>query len=303
MLRSRRKACDACSLRKVQCDGGLPCRRCLAYSFKCTYLKSRGKPGPKGPRKRTAEAIETLQSKIPPSQARAEESSKGSWASPDEVNNKSDQPYHNTQGPNVSPPSSVNWAQSYGSSSPLDDAQSSGHSRIQTSYITDQLSIFEFRAYSIWPCFDAKSLVGQLLADPEDMESYGLATALCATFITQFQSSTSISPLAEASSIPPSMFEAEAMRARSAYDHRERMTIVSLLTSFFLHVYAANIGRTSTTTLLLNEAVSIAHIIGLHKRAYYGNLDEDQQQYCLRVYWLLFISERCFLFSISSNCR
>ena len=45
----------------------------------------------------------------------------------------------------------------------------------------------------------------------------------------------------------------------------------------------------------------MAHVIGLHKRSYYDNLDDDQQQYCLRVYWLLFISERYTLLSASQT--
>ena len=299
MPRSTRKACDACSVRKVQCDGGLPCQRCIAYSFKCTFLKTRGKPGPKGPRKRTAKAIETLQSKISSNQVQPKANPSEGWASPQESNNRSNLPFDNIQRNDGSPHGSADWAQAYEVSSPLDDTQSPGQSRIHTSCIAHQLNKYEFQAYSIWPCFDIKSLVNQLLADPEDMETYGLATALCATFITQFQASSVTTPIAEGSSVSPANFEAECRRARLLYDHRERVTIRSLLTSFFLHVYAANIGKKTSTTLFLNEAVSMAHIIGLHKRSYYDNLDEDHQQYYLRVYWLLFISERFIYLLIS----
>lgn len=290
---SMRKACDACSVRKVQCDGRQPCQRCLAYSFKCTFLKSRGKPGPKGPRKRTSEAIETLQSKPSTNKRQQADSQTDNWASPEEPNKTGSLPFDNFHAQNESPHGSADWTQGYESSSPLDPTQQSLNSRIRVSCIAHHLNKYEFQAYSIWPIFDTKSLIGQILADPEDMEAYGLATALCATLITQFEANSAISPVADDSSVSHVLFEAESRRARLIYDHRERMTIKSLLTSFFLHVYAANIGKKSTTTLLLNEAVTIAHIIGLHKRSYYENLDDDQQQYCLRVYWLLFISERC----------
>jgi hypothetical protein len=298
MPRSMRKACDACSLRKVQCDGEQPCRRCVAYSFKCTFLKSRGKPGPKGPRKRTAEAIQTLQSKVSSNKMPQEESLPEIWASPEEPSNRSDLPFGNGHGKDESLPGSTDWTQAYEGLSFLDPAQPSVHSRIPTSCIAYYLNKYEFQTYSIWPVFDTKSLINQLLAGPEDMEAYGLATALCATSIAQFQASSAMSPVVEGYSVSHSLFEAESRRARLIYDHRERTTIRSLLTSFFLHVYAANIGRKSTTTLLLNEAVTIAHVIGLHKRSYYEKLDEDQQQYCLRVYWLLFISERCLTLSL-----
>lgn len=298
MPRSTRKACDACSLRKVQCDGGQPCRRCVAYSFKCTFLKSRGKPGPKGPRKRTAEAIETLQSKPSTSKQQLQASPNEEWAPPEELNDTENLQFDNFNAHDRSSPGSADWTRGYTSSGTLEPVQPSIHSRIDTSCIAHHLNKYEFRAYSIWPIIDAKSLVSQILADPEDMEAYGLATALCATLITQFDASSAMSPVADDSSVSHNLFEAESRRARLIYDHRERMTVRSLLTSFFLHVYAANIGKKTSTTLLLNEAVSMAHIIRLHKRTYYDNLDEDQQQYCLRVYWLLFISERCLLLTL-----
>ncbi len=300
MPRSTRIACDACSLRKVQCDGGQPCQRCLAYPFKCTFLKSRGKPGPKGPRKRTAEAIETLQSNTSSDRVQPGGSPRKRCATPEESKNRSDLAFDSSQGQSRSPVSS-DWMQAYEGSSYLDPTQSSTHSRIHTSCIAHCLNKYEFQAYSIWPVFDTKLLVSQLIADPEDMEAYGLATCLCATFITQFQASSVTTPCTEDSAVSPSLFEAECRRARLIYDHRERMTIRSLLTSFFLHVYAANIGKKASTTLLLNESVTMAHVIGLHKKSYYDNLDEDQQQYCLRVYWLLFISERFISPSVSPH--
>jgi hypothetical protein len=293
MSRSTRKACDACSVRKVQCDGGQPCRRCVAYSFKCTFLKSRGKPGPKGPHKRTAEAIGTLQSKPSTSKQQQQASPNEKWASSEGLNDTENLLFDNFNTHDGSPHGSAVWTRGYAGSSSLDPIQPSVHSRIDTSCIAHHLNKYEFRAYSIWPIIDAKSLISQILADPEDMEAYGLATALCATLITQFDASSATSQVADGSSVSHGLFETESRRARLIYDHRERMTIRSLLTSFFLHVYAANIGKKTTATLLLNEAVTMAHIIGLHKRSYYDNLDENQQQYCLRVYWLLFISERC----------
>jgi hypothetical protein len=292
MPRSTRKACDACSVRKVQCDGGQPCQRCIAYSFRCTFLKSRGKPGPKGPRKRTAEAIETLQSKVSSQNLQREENPAERWASPKEFSGAASLSFDNFHGQNISPSGSANWTYPYEGSSSLDPIQLSAHSKIHTSCIAHHLNKYEFQAYSIWPVFDTKSLINQMLADLEDIEVYGLSAALCAASITQFEATSATTPVTEDALVSPSIFEAESKRARLIYDHRERMTIMSLLTSFFLHVYAANIGKKSATTLLLSEAVTIAHVIGLHKRRYYGNLEDDQQQYCLRVYWLLFISER-----------
>ena len=56
-----RRACDPCSVRKIRCDGLQPCSRCSAASWDCTYLKTHGKSGPKGPRRTTQAAIRRLQ--------------------------------------------------------------------------------------------------------------------------------------------------------------------------------------------------------------------------------------------------
>ncbi|KAJ4352496.1 uncharacterized protein N0V89_007844 [Didymosphaeria variabile] len=88
------------------------------------------------------------------------------------------------------------------------------------------------------------------------------------------------------------MFDSEAKRAREDSDHSEHVTVSSLLGAFFLHVYAANIGRMSTSTVYLGEAITKAHMVGLHKPSYYQNMDVERLQYNVRIYWLLFITER-----------
>jgi hypothetical protein len=291
-----RRACDACSVRKVQCDGRQPCRRCVASSFDCTFLKSRAKPGPKGPRKRTAEAIQNLQYEASTNRRQREhfaqdDHTKRSWPSPLERDHVTHVPFD--RAPTCEEPLSrdMGWTHAFAAPTSPNVIQDIG-TNIQTSSIAHSLRSYESRAYSIWPVFDTKLIIGQLMAAAEDWEAYGLATALCAASTSQFQTSCATSPVADDSPISASFFEGESRRARICYNHQERITVWSLLTSFFLHVYAANIGKKTTSTLLLTEAVTIAHVLGLHKKSYYDSLDDDQQQYCLRVYWLLFISDR-----------
>ena len=293
-----RRACDACSVRKVQCDGRQPCRRCIASSFDCTFLKSRAKPGPKGPRKRTAEAIQNLQCEASASRRQPEcvtrdDRSERSWPSPLEPDQVSHVPFEGI--PSCEGPLSrdVHWTHAFAAPPSPDVMQDMG-TRIQTFSIAQSLKSYESRAYSIWPVFDIKSIISRLMTAAEDWEVYGLATALCAASTSQFQTSCAASPVADDGPVSASFFDGESRRARICYNHQERMTIWSLLTSFFLHVYASNIGKKTTSTLLLTEAVTIAHVLGLHKKGYYDSLDDDQQQYRLRVYWLLFISDRYF---------
>ncbi|KAJ4301734.1 hypothetical protein N0V90_003827 [Kalmusia sp. IMI 367209] len=125
------------------------------------------------------------------------------------------------------------------------------------------------------------------------MEAYSLATAVCAATITQFQIDAEPgSPVEGHFRISSAMFDTESKRARDLFDHTEQVTLWSLLSTFFLHVYSANIGRLSTSTVLLGEAITKAHMIGLHTPSYYEAMDAERLQYNARIYWLLFITER-----------
>lgn len=166
-------------------------------------------------------------------------------------------------------------------------------SRISTSSISHYLEVYQARGYPIWPVVDTETLLARLLTHPEDMEAYGLASAICAAAISQFQIDAEPgSPVEGHYRVSSALFEAEAKRARKQFDHMEHMTVGSLLSTFFLHVYSANIGRMTSSTIYLGEAITKAHIMGLHKLSYYQILNVEEQQHSLRIYWLLFITER-----------
>lgn len=168
-----------------------------------------------------------------------------------------------------------------------------GPRKISTSTISTYLEVFQARGYAIWPVVDTEALLARLLTDPDDMEAYGLATAICAATITQFQIDAEPgSPVEGHFRVSSAMFDSEAKRAREESDHIEHVTLSSLLSTFFLHVYTANIGRMSSSTVLLGEAIAKAHMIGLHKSSYYEPMGIERLQHNVRVYWLLFITER-----------
>lgn len=284
-----RRACDPCSVRKVRCDGAQPCSRCAAASWDCTYLKTHGKSGPKGPRRTTEAAIRKLQER---SKSRLEESRSNSDASCDTGSpNVIDVRYSQSPPPTSDPDiDGFVWPQPIGPAfSPIIKEPQ----RISTSCIAQYLEIYQTRGYGIWPVVDADALVAHLLTHQDDMEAYGLATAICAAIVSQFSTDVEPgSPVEGHYRISSVTFEAEAKKARDDSDHMELVTISSLLSSFFLHVYSANIGRMNISTVLLGEAITKAHILGLHKPTYYQALTVEQAQHNLRIYWLLFITER-----------
>jgi hypothetical protein len=363
-----RKACDACSIRKVQCDGRKPCRRCVASHFDCTYLKSRAKPGPKGPRKKTTAAIRILQEQAAAAGAAEAprtpvtdhagcpiDSISQTWSPPPQLDDTTPHvtfdPYIGTDKPlfDPMPMSTGDWIpplfHTYTSRSPPPQSQSFAASplppppspyfpssidiTIPTSTIAQTLTTYTTRATSIWPVIDAPALITHLYTNPSDLPSYALATSICAACVSQFEpaprhnSGSSASshshggrPM-DASPSSPSAYHrpcgvsaadhaTECERARTVFGWRDKVSLPNLLTSFFLHVHAANAGRWRASTLFLGEAVGMAHLLGLHKRSYY---DELQQQaagpaagpaavadFSLTVYWLLFVTDRAHAF-------
>ncbi|KAF2803134.1 uncharacterized protein BDZ99DRAFT_453921 [Mytilinidion resinicola] len=292
------RACDACSVRKIRCDGSQPCSRCISASWNCTYLKTHKKSGPKGPRGHTAAKIHSIQN-----------SSRATSASPVEAPTSAgfDSSFPSNVEPIDSslPPESVSSRsesqltfEEYGylKAPPIPSLEDlpQASSRVSISTLSRYLEIYQSRAYGIWPVVDTESLIARLLTHQNDMEAYTLACAVCAATITQFQYDDSVD-LSTAAGYPPMSgghFESEAKRARFSYDYQEHPTPSTLLGCFFLHVYSANIGRMSSSTLFLTEAITMAHMVGLHKPTYYESLEPEQQQYLLRIYWLLFITER-----------
>jgi hypothetical protein len=284
-----RRACDPCSVRKVRCDGNQPCARCEAASWDCTYLKTHGKSGPKGPRSTTEAAIRRLQERsksgLGDSRSNSEASFEATSPSPtdpsyfDGLPTISNTEQDGTTWPDVSSPPLL--------------APSLERQRISITCISQYLEVYQARGYGIWPVVDAESLTARLLTHPDDLEAYGLATAICAAVVSQFSIDAEAgTPVEEQYRIPSNIFERESKTARDDSDHMENATIFSILSSFFLHVYRANIGCMNASTVLLGESIVKAHIYGLHKASFYTDLAPEQVQQGLRIYWLLFITER-----------
>ncbi|KAL6710351.1 hypothetical protein ACN47E_009297 [Coniothyrium glycines] len=284
-----RRACDPCSVRKVRCDGNQPCSRCEAASWDCTYLKTHGKSGPKGPRRTTEAAIRRLQEHSKGSQDGSRSNSEASFdtGSPITTEFPYIDPLPPLNGPDVD---YMGWTDGVNSS--LSPGQREPQ-RISISCISHYLDIYQTRGYGIWPVVDAEALTARLLTHPDDLAAYALATAICAAIVSQFSIDTEPdSPIEGHYRVPSAAFEVESKKARDDSDHMEIVTIFSTLSSFFLHVYSANIGRMNTSTILLGEAIFKAHILGLHKPTYYQLMTPEHAQQALRIYWLLFITER-----------
>lgn len=280
-----RRACDPCSVRKVRCDGNQPCSRCEAASWECTYLKTHGKSGPKGPRRTTEAAIRRLQERSKSTHGEARSHSEAGFddASPGTTEFPYTDPF--TPDLNIRP-----WPDR---TSPQFSPTFHETDKVSVSCISQYLEIYQARGYGIWPVVDTEALTARLLTHPDDLEAYALATAICAAIVSQFSIDAQPgSPVEGHYRVSAGVFDTEAKKARQESDHMENVSVFSILGSFFLHVYSANVGRMNASTILLGEAITKAHIVGLHKTNYYQGMTPEQTQHALRIYWLLFITER-----------
>ncbi|KAL1892388.1 hypothetical protein Sste5346_007126 [Sporothrix stenoceras] len=174
------------------------------------------------------------------------------------------------------------------------------------------LHVFRTRVYSVWPIVSCDSLERRLVEDDTtkdennyDYEAWTLAAAACAAVIAQLRLPEHLPehfPNSSSSNSVSSRFAADAehfrtrTRHHSGYDAREHISVSSLLASFFLHIYYANAGRLRTAGLCLRESLTQAHMLGLHRSDTYtyGAMPDDDRELRLRVYWILFVSERTY---------
>jgi Fungal specific transcription factor domain len=85
----------------------------------------------------------------------------------------------------------------------------------------------------------------------------------------------------------------EAIRVRKGYEFFENPTIVTIYTSFFVFCAYFCLDRQNAAWCYLREALTLAHVIGLHDEETYKTDDYITSSRKRRMFWTLFISERC----------
>ncbi|KAI5459033.1 hypothetical protein BGZ63DRAFT_406350 [Mariannaea sp. PMI_226] len=252
------RACDQCALRRIKCDRRTPCRRCRELGISCTTSRAQAKPGPKGPwahkrRGRMQEASFLPIQKTP-----------------------------------ISPP-----ADNIGSSPHQDASSSSVESdgKISINLLRQYLTLYDQTLYPVWPVVD-RDEIERRLQDPDDLESYALCTALSAVVIAQLNIDAQKDDLEPFQGATSEALIAESERTRVILHSQQKLSVPFLLSSFFLHIFYANRGHVLKSTLLLREAITFAQFIELDQAKFYTTLSKAESQFHLRVFWLLFITER-----------
>ena len=300
---SQRRVCDACAVRRVRCDGLSPCARCTNADLDCTRVRPRLKSGPKGIKKRTLEKLakekgaQSCAQRLRPDDLRPLTEANNpaiSWS-----HSPSDDANHVAGGiPNLEPHTIGSWPAFDHRDVAVDNAQF-GHEpwddipaypyRITVDHLLLYLDIYHHKLYPVWPIVNKDSLTTRLCAQTPDSEAYILASSVCIATILQLQLTASD---LDGSLLRPEAIMEEIESLRRSQDYREHPSIDSLRSSFFLHVAHLHMRKQRTSTLTLREAISMAHMLDLHKPSHYETLSAEDARDHLRMLWLLFITER-----------
>jgi hypothetical protein len=257
---SVKRACDACHRRKVKCDGVTPCRNCSSATLSCTYNAIPQKKGPKGSR---AKVISELR-----------ETQRQSTLSTKVANR--------LHGRN-SPPCAPSLAPTPG--------------LLTNEIIRECIEFFFANMYPTLPILHKQRLEQQARFVDQDIDIYCLLTSLCAFMMIQPGMPIPGDPfgldsMPGANLVSGTLLMEETLRVRKGYDHLEKPTLNSLVTSFFLFGCYFGLDLHNKAWFHLREATTLAHILGMQKEDSYAQTDAIESSRKRRLYWLLFVTER-----------
>lgn len=172
-------------------------------------------------------------------------------------------------------------------------ANSLDHSPISLGDYFTYLDIYKEALYTTWPIVSVDSLKARLSdCQVVDHESYALAAALSAATIMQLKLTRSETTAEKAPVIEAEDFAKDCLWHRNQYNHQNAITVNSLLNSLFLHMYYANTGQMNAATFALRETITYADLLRLGDPTSLGTVCREGKELRLRVFWVLFVTER-----------
>jgi hypothetical protein len=170
---------------------------------------------------------------------------------------------------------------------------------IALSALRRALRIYEDQLYGIWPLLNAEELIEQLESDPNNPEIYSLAAALCGATLSHLNQTICDDAESHAPSLPDLLtadsFAQQARQVRGTFDYTEHVTINSVLTSYFLHIYyGRQSAREQTAAFYIREAITFANLLDMHIETTYlqPQWTPRERQVMRKLYFLLFMTER-----------
>lgn len=164
---------------------------------------------------------------------------------------------------------------------------------ISNEKIEELLRLYEKHYYSIWPVLCTDLIIENLRRSEENL-SLNVAYLISAVLLNQslfvdfiYRSKLEISPKVVAHELVSKSIE-------GLNDMSKRLLVSEnrILCYFFLHVYYRNNGENELAQLYLREAITTAHLLGLHDPSTYNDMGKDEIHRYRKLYYLLFIAER-----------
>lgn len=279
------RACDACKIRKVRCSEVPPCTRCASIGIECTFNKRQATRGPRSLRAKTLAEIRAFQETQEQQQRQQQRQQQNQAATASSEGSGSQISSDGTE---------ADRRRGSAASSSIAMATTPAERGTPVSSLIVRLCLYNQRLFPVWPILIADDVIGSLMQNP-DNETYALANAVCAAIIAQlklpFAGRTDDNDPATAASMA-----AECLRTKISLrtgDDGPDMNLNMLRISFFQHIYHENMSPGGSKSLLfLREAITIAQIMGLHRKSNYLSLPAEEQEMRRRIIWLLFVTER-----------
>ncbi|KAJ6437742.1 amylase cluster transcriptional regulator AmyR [Purpureocillium lavendulum] len=184
--------------------------------------------------------------------------------------------------------------------------------QLPRAFFEPYVRLFIDRLYPIFPVLDCQCLMrlvhaDQGLARPLTRAEYALLTSLSAGVVMQLNiedlpgpasaghdaETTASTPLTQSPS-SAQFFASQCLQARQGYSFIEEADEWTVMTSFFLFAYYGNLDQSRSAWYYLREAIGLAQSLGVDDPELYADWDTNTQQRRLRLFWLLFITERAY---------
>lgn len=297
-----KRACDLCNIRKVKCDRGNPCARCVGAGYNCTALRQHRKSGPRSLRQSKVKILKQQQQQHQQEQyqhghqqSSPADSLDGSiWPAETQSSHSSSQPSSPTL--SIPPSTSLNLFHSEQAcfSNFILPVPPWDLGRIPLPRLRAVLLLYHEKLYGIWPLVRVDDLLLRLETEINDPQPYALATALCGATLSYLDGDCSIYQISEEPLLAES-FVAESRRVRASFDYMDPVGLDAILTSYFLHMhYGRQPSRTTMAAFYIREAITFAQLLGLHNESTYTcpPWKPREQAVMRRLYFLLFMTER-----------
>ena len=323
IYRATRRACDCCRVRKIRCDSLQPCNNCRKSWQPCLYLHVPKKSGPRGKSTRSAGQPAKPQEKDAPLPCIQEwsptrEHPPITMSIPSEelfpISSGAEDCFENIESrsagnsicdepiPSLESSSCTLESLTYnstpliscavGNAAVYDTFLDTTYTRLAPTVLLPFLELFFRHLFPIMPVLDREFYLNSLcLQETLSSDQYCLLTAVSAVTIVQLN----LLPELLEGSIPgltAGHLVEQCLQERRRYDYIDGPTTSTILTSFFLFGYYGNLEKHNKARHHLHEAISFAEVVGLDDENYLSQLALGEGQWCRRVFWLLFITER-----------